>query len=61
MGVRAVVTGGGAVDLSDLQLPNIHLLAYAPYGQVLPQVDAVIHHGGRGIGTDTQQRHADDP
>lgn len=49
MGVRAVLTGGGAVDLSDLRLPNVHVVTYAPYPEILPQVDAVIHHGGCGI------------
>jgi len=49
MGVRAVITGGGAVDLADLRLPNVHVIAYAPYAQVLACVDAVIHHGGCGI------------
>ena len=49
MGIRTVVTGGGAVDLSDLRLPNVHLIRYAPYQSVLPRVDAVIHHGGCGI------------
>ena len=47
--VRTVVTGGGAVDLADLALPNVHLLPYAPYPAVLARVDAVIHHGGSGI------------
>ena len=49
MGVRTVVTGGGAVDLADLDLPNVHRLPYAPYPAVLARVDAVIHHGGCGI------------
>ncbi len=49
LGVRTVVTGGGAVDLAGLDLPNIHQLPYAPYPAVLGRVDAVIHHGGSGI------------
>lgn len=49
MGVRTVITGGGAVDLSDLHLANVHVIRYAPYTSVLPLVDAVIHHGGCGI------------
>ena len=48
-GVRLVATGGGAVDLSDLRLPNLHILPYAPYREVLAHVDAVIHHGGSNI------------
>ena len=49
MGVRTVVTGGGAVDLTDLRLPNVRLIPYAPYRSTLERVDAVIHHGGCGI------------
>ena len=49
LGVRTVVTGGGAVALDDLDLPNVHRLSYAPYPDVLARVDAVIHHGGSGI------------
>ncbi len=49
LGVRTVVTGGGAVDLAGLNLPNVHRLPYAPYPDVLARVDAVIHHGGSGI------------
>ncbi|MFN8444959.1 MAG: glycosyltransferase [Caldilineaceae bacterium] len=48
-GICTVVTGGGAVDLSALQLPNLHVLPYAPYPEILPRVTAVIHHGGAGI------------
>jgi UDP:flavonoid glycosyltransferase YjiC (YdhE family) len=49
MRIRTVITGGGAVDLSDVRLPYVHLIGYAPYTSVLPHVNAVIHHGGCGI------------
>lgn len=54
-GIRTVVTGGGAVDLSTLQLPDLHVLPYAPYPEILPRVTAVIHHGGAGITYSTLQ------
>jgi UDP:flavonoid glycosyltransferase YjiC (YdhE family) len=49
MGVRTVLTGGGAVNLADLQFPNVHVIEYAPYAEILPHIDAIIHHGGCGI------------
>ncbi|MFN8486919.1 MAG: glycosyltransferase [Caldilineaceae bacterium] len=48
-GVRTLITGGGAVDLTNLQLPNVRVIKYAPYAGILPLVDLVVHHGGSGI------------
>ena len=49
LGVRTWITGGGAVDLTDLQLPNVRVIKYAPYATMLSQVDFAVHHGGSGI------------
>lgn len=49
LGIRTIITGGGAVDLADLRLTHVRQIGYAPYPSVLAQVDAVIHHGGCGI------------
>lgn len=49
LNVRTLLTGGGAVDLSDLQLPNVRVVNYASYASILPHVDFVVHHGGAGI------------
>lgn len=49
LGVRTWITGGGAVDLTDLQLPNVRVIKYAPYATILAQVDFAVHHGGSGV------------
>ncbi len=49
LGTRTLITGGGAVDLSDLRLRNVRVIKYARYASVLSYVDAAIHHGGAGI------------
>jgi len=49
LGIRALITGGGTVDLADLPLPNVRVIRYASYASILPHVDLVVHHGGAGV------------
>ena len=43
---RVLVNVGDYLDAYDAPPDNVHLAAWYPQPSVIPQVDAVIHHGG---------------
>ncbi len=49
---RALVNVGDYIDAYDAPPPNVHLASWYPQPSVLPQVDAVIHHGGNNSFTE---------
>lgn len=52
MEVRALVNVGGYMSAYDSVPGNIHLAPWFPQPSVIPQVDAVIHHGGNNSFTE---------
>ncbi len=49
---RALVNVGDYIDAYDAPPPNVHLAPWYPQPSVIPQVDAVIHHGGNNSFTE---------
>jgi MGT family glycosyltransferase len=49
---RALVNVGDYMDSYDDVPPNVHLASWYPQPSVIPQVDAVIHHGGNNSFTE---------
>lgn len=49
---RALVNVGDYMDAYDTVPPNVHLASWFPQPSVIPQVDAVIHHGGNNSFTE---------
>ncbi len=49
---RALVNVGDYQDDYDTPPPNVHLASWYPQPSVIPQVDAVIHHGGNNSFTE---------
>ena len=49
---RALVNVGDYQDDYDAPPPNVHLASWYPQPSVIPQVDAVIHHGGNNSFTE---------
>ena len=49
---RALVNVGDYLDSYDDVPPNVHLASWYPQPSVIPQVDAVIHHGGNNSFTE---------
>jgi MGT family glycosyltransferase len=52
MPFRALVNVGGYKDAYDSVPPNVHIDGWFPQPSVIPQVDAVIHHGGNNSFTE---------
>lgn len=52
MPVRALVNVGGYLDNYEAPPPNVVLDKWFPQPSVIPQVDAVIHHGGNNTFTE---------
>ncbi len=52
MPVRALVNVGDYGEAYDEPPPNVHLAGWYPQPAVIPQVDAVIHHGGNNTFTE---------
>ncbi len=52
MEVRALVNVGDYMDSYDAAPDNVHLESWYPQPSVIPQVDAVIHHGGNNSFTE---------
>jgi MGT family glycosyltransferase len=50
--VRALVNVGDYIDQYDDVPPNVHIAKWLPQPSVIPQVDAVIHHGGNNSFTE---------
>lgn len=48
-----VAAGAGADKLRDLQGDGVRIEAFVPQKELLPHVDAVIHHGGVGTFTES--------
>jgi MGT family glycosyltransferase len=49
LSVRGVLTLGGVLPSDEIRAPsNIDVLDYVPHASVLPQVSAVVCHGGLG-------------
>ncbi len=49
---RALVNVGDYLDRYEAPPPNVHLASWYPQPSVIPQVDAVIHHGGNNSFTE---------
>ncbi len=49
---RALVNVGDYADDYETPPPNVHLASWYPQPSVIPQVDAVIHHGGNNSFTE---------
>lgn len=49
---RVLVNVGDYLDAYDSPPPNVHLASWYPQPSVIPQVDAVIHHGGNNSFTE---------
>ena len=49
---RALVNVGDYLESYDAPPPNVHLAAWYPQPSVIPQVDAVVHHGGNNSFTE---------
>lgn len=49
---RALVNVGDYIDSYDDVPPNVHIASWFPQPSVIPQVDAVIHHGGNNSFTE---------
>jgi MGT family glycosyltransferase len=49
---RALVNVGDYMDSYDDVPPNVHIASWFPQPSVIPQVDAVIHHGGNNSFTE---------
>jgi len=49
---RALVNVGDYKDAYDAPPPNVHIDSWYPQPSVIPQVDAVIHHGGNNSFTE---------
>jgi MGT family glycosyltransferase len=49
---RALVNVGDYMDSYDDVPPNVHIAGWYPQPSVIPQVDAVIHHGGNNSFTE---------
>jgi UDP:flavonoid glycosyltransferase YjiC (YdhE family) len=49
---RALVNVGDYPDAYQAPPPNVHLASWYPQPSVIPQVDAVIHHGGNNSFTE---------
>ena len=49
---RALVNVGDYLESYEAPPPNVHLAAWYPQPSVIPQVDAVIHHGGNNSFTE---------
>lgn len=52
MEVRALVNVGDYIDAYDNIPDNVHIAGWYPQPSVIPQVDAVIHHGGNNSFTE---------
>ncbi|MEW6635270.1 MAG: glycosyltransferase [Actinomycetota bacterium] len=52
MPVRALVNVGDYAEAYGEPPPNVHLAGWYPQPSVIPQVDAVIHHGGNNTFTE---------
>ena len=52
MEVRALVNVGDYIDAYDNVPDNVHIAGWYPQPSVIPQVDAVIHHGGNNSFTE---------
>jgi MGT family glycosyltransferase len=50
--VRALVNVGDYIDQYSDVPPNVHIAKWFPQPSVIPQVDAVIHHGGNNSFTE---------
>ena len=49
---RVLVNVGDYLDAYDPPPPNVHLASWYPQPSVIPQADAVIHHGGNNSFTE---------
>lgn len=48
LGRRCLVMSPDAIDVSEARKANTLMVAYAPFGSVLPRCAAFVHHGGVG-------------
>src|SRR5215475_9898790 len=59
LGARGILVSAAAEQLPMDTPPSVRVVAYAPFGELLPQATAIVHHGG--IGTAAQALRAGIP